>query len=153
MLLNPIWEVLLLILLFRVLIDIAFRLPQSTVLLVSLVGTITIGDSLVKAKLTHPFALIVVGITFLFTFSIANKLFAAITSLRLAFLFIGAFLDFAGIIGGTTLVILYMVQLKSAGVPYLSPLIPFKPRELKDTLIRGNIKTLLNSEHSYLKKP
>ncbi|MCK9860469.1 spore germination protein [Paenibacillus sp. ATY16] len=31
---------------------------------------------------------------------------------------------------GTTLVILYMVQLKSAGAPYLSPLIPFKRKRV-----------------------
>ncbi|GLX67264.1 spore germination protein [Paenibacillus glycanilyticus] len=148
-LLSPIFEMLLLILLFKVLIDITFRLPQSVVLLVSLVGTITIGDSLVKAKLTHPFALIIVAVTFLFTFLIANKVLAAITILRVAFLLIGAFLDFPGIIVGSTLLVFYMVQLKSAGVPYLSPLIPFKPRELKDTLFRGDLKKLLNSKHSY----
>lgn len=151
-LLSPLFEMILLTVLFKVLIDIAFRLPQSVVLLVSLVGTITIGDSLVKAKLSHPFALIVVAVTYLFTFLIANKLLAAITVLRTAFLFIGAFLDFNGLIVGTTLLIIYMVHLKSAGVPYLSPLIPFKPREMKDTLFRGNLKKLLNSEHSYSKQ-
>ncbi|WP_201007373.1 spore germination protein [Paenibacillus glycanilyticus] len=151
-LLNPFFEMVLLIFIFRTMIDIAFRLPQSLVILISLVGTITIGDSLVKVKLTHPFALVSVAITFMLTFLVLNKLVAAITTLRFSFLLIGAFLDFTGIIVGTTLVIIYMAQLKSAGVPYLSPLIPFKPKELKDTLIRGDLKKLLNSEHSYLRE-
>ncbi|WP_127497340.1 spore germination protein [Paenibacillus glycanilyticus] len=151
-LLNPFFEMVLLVFIFRTMIDIAFRLPQSLVILISLVGTITIGDSLVKVKLTHPFALVSVAVTFMLTFLVLNKLVAAISTLRFVFLFLGAFLDFTGIIVGTTLVIIYMAQLKSAGVPYLSPLIPFKPRELKDTIIRGDLKKLLNSEHSYLRE-
>ncbi|WP_299094218.1 spore germination protein [uncultured Metabacillus sp.] len=50
---------------------------------------------------------------------------------------------------GTTILILYMTNLKSTGVPYLSPLIPFRYEELKDTLYRGDLQSLLNSKHSY----
>lgn len=42
-----------------------------------------------------------------------------------------------------------MVNLKSAGVPYLSPLIPFRYQELKDTFYRGDLKSLTNSKHTY----
>ncbi|MGG1677729.1 spore germination protein [Neobacillus sp. NRS-1170] len=33
--------------------------------------------------------------------------------------------------------IIYAASLKSLGVPYLAPLIPFHPNEWKDTLYRG----------------
>lgn len=42
-----------------------------------------------------------------------------------------------------------MVSLKSLGVPYLSPLIPFRIQELKDTIYRGDLQTLINSKHTY----
>lgn len=42
-----------------------------------------------------------------------------------------------------------MVSLRSIGVPYLSPLIPFKIAELKDSLYRGNLEPLVNSKHNY----
>ncbi|MBZ9535279.1 spore germination protein [Cytobacillus oceanisediminis] len=45
--------------------------------------------------------------------------------------------------------IIYMVSIKSLGVPYLSPLIPFRIQELKDTIYRGDLQTLINSKHTY----
>lgn len=42
-----------------------------------------------------------------------------------------------------------MVTLKSVGVPYLAPLIPFRYKELKDVLYRGNLQKLINSKHAY----
>ncbi|WP_143069186.1 spore germination protein [Paenibacillus sp. OV219] len=43
-------------------------------------------------------------------------------------------------------------MLKSFTVPYLSPLIPFKPQELRDVFYRSNLKKLINSENSYTRR-
>ncbi|MGM0842740.1 MAG: spore germination protein [Bacillota bacterium] len=43
-----------------------------------------------------------------------------------------------------------MVSLKSVGVPYLSPIIPFKMQELKDTFYREDLQKLTNSKHTYI---
>ncbi|MBT2721439.1 spore germination protein [Bacillus sp. ISL-46] len=48
-----------------------------------------------------------------------------------------------------TLLFVYMTNLKAIGVPYLSPYVPLRIKELKDSLYRGDIKTLINSQHSY----
>ncbi|WP_350445762.1 spore germination protein [Peribacillus simplex] len=61
----------------------------------------------------------------------------------------GYFFGFNGIIVGTTILIIYMVNLRSLGVPFMSPIIPFRIEELKDTVYRGKLKRLLNSKHSY----
>lgn len=42
-----------------------------------------------------------------------------------------------------------MASLKSIGVPYLAPFIPFSLREMKDVLLRGDLRRLLNSKHTY----
>lgn len=67
-LLPTFWEMFILIFLIRMLVDVSFRLPNSAVILVSLIGTIVIGETAVTAKLIHPVSLIVIGITALSSF-------------------------------------------------------------------------------------
>ncbi|MBN3547969.1 spore germination protein [Fictibacillus barbaricus] len=42
-----------------------------------------------------------------------------------------------------------MVSLRSVVVPFLSPIIPFRIEEIKDTFYRTKLKTLLNTKHGY----
>lgn len=144
------WEIVILLFLVRILIDATFRLPTSTIVLVSLVGTIVVGQTAVEAKLIHSVSLIVVGVTILSSFLVIYRgLAAAETTFRLIFVLIGHFLGFQGLIIASTLLVIYLVNLKSMGVPYLSPIIPLKIEELKDSLIRGNLKKSINSKHTY----
>ncbi|ART76908.1 spore gernimation protein GerA [Sutcliffiella horikoshii] len=151
-LLPTFWEIIILIFLIRILVDVSFRLPQTAVILVSLIGTIVIGETAVTAKLIHPVSLIVIGITTLSSFLGANRgLVVVDNTLRIIFLLTANFFGFTGLIIAITLQIIYMVSLKSVGVPYLSPLIPFKMQELKDTLYREDLQKLTNSKHTYTK--
>lgn len=149
-LLPTFWEIAILLFLIRMLVDVSFRLPNSAVILVSLIGTIVIGETAVTAKLIHPVSLIVIGITALSSFLGDNRgLVGADANLRILFLIIANFFGFNGLIIATTILIIYMVNLKSLGVPYLSPLIPFKMKELKDTFYREDLQKLTNSKHTY----
>ncbi|MGM7723668.1 spore germination protein [Metabacillus sp. Hm71] len=149
-LLPAFWEMMFLLFLLKILIDATFRIPKSSIILLSLVAAIVIGETAVTAKIIHPAGLITIGITFLTSFVIIYRGLAdAMATMRFLFLLIANFFGFTGLIAGTTILILYMTNLKSAGVPYLSPLIPFRYEELKDTLYRGDLKSLLNSKHSY----
>ena len=144
------WEVVILNLLFALFFDASFRVPKSAILLISILGAILLGETAISAKLIHPVSLLVVGFAFVSEAVLANKgLGGAITILRACFILIGYFLGSNGMFIGVTLLIMYMISLKSIGVPYLSPFIPLNFKELKDTLYRGNLKTLTNSKHSY----
>ncbi|MBD7965916.1 spore germination protein [Fictibacillus norfolkensis] len=144
------WSMLLLIILIVMLIDATFRVPQNAIILISLVATIVIGETAVSAKLIHPASLITIGITFLASFLIINKgMRAPIYTLRLLFLFIGYFFSFFGLVIATTILILYMASLRSVGVPFLSPIIPFRMEEFKDTFYRGRLAKLNNIQHDY----
>lgn len=111
-LLPTFWEIFILIFLIRMLVDVSFRLPKSAVILVSLIGTIVIGETAVTAKLIHPVSLIVIGITALSSFLGANRgLVEADATLRILFLIIANFFGFNGIIFTTTILIIYMVNL------------------------------------------
>ncbi|MGD6870936.1 spore germination protein [Sutcliffiella horikoshii] len=149
-LLSPFWSMIVLFFLLTVLADAIFRIPQSAIIFVSLLATIAIGETAVSAKIIHPFSLILVAITYLTSLLLASKQMAAPTNtLRFAFLWIGNFIGITGIVIGTTILILYMVFLRSVGVPYLTPIIPFRIEEFKDTFFRGRLEKINNGKHGF----
>ncbi|WP_461611845.1 spore germination protein [Cytobacillus kochii] len=144
------WQVLLLLIVLQFIMDGSFRLPRSTVLVVSLIGSIFVGEAAVNAKLIHSSSIIFMGLTYLTSFLVLSKGFeSAVFALRMIFLLIGQFFGFMGMITGITILIIYATSLRSMGVPYLAPFIPFNPIEMKDFLYRGNTKDLINSKHTY----
>lgn len=149
-LLPVLLEIFFIMILFQLLSEASLRIPKSQVIIVSLIGAIVVGQTAVSAKIIHSFTLIIVGINFLATISIAaGGLYGTVLVLRMVFLFLGYFFGFTGIIIGSVFVIIYMASLKSLGVPYLAPFIPFHPKEMKDALIRGDLRKLINSKHTY----
>ncbi|WP_404445784.1 spore germination protein [Sutcliffiella horikoshii] len=149
-LLSPFWSMIVLFFLLTVLADAIFRIPQSAIIFVSLLATIAIGETAVSAKIIHPFSLILVAVTYLTSLLFASKQMAAPTNaLRFAFLWIGNFYGISGVIIGTTILIIYMVSRRSVGVPYLTPIIPFRIEEFHDTFFRGRLEKINNSKHSY----
>ncbi|MGG1677960.1 spore germination protein [Neobacillus sp. NRS-1170] len=65
------------------------------------------------------------------------------------FVLISNFFGLTGILIGFILLIIYMASLKSMGVPFLAPFIPFRLHEMKDVFFRGDLRKLINSKHSY----
>ena len=144
------WEVFILFILLRIILDTSVRLPKGISMTISFIGSILIGQTAVEAKLVHPVSILVVGITVILSMVLGNKgLSGAIITLRTTSIFIGHFFGIIGLIVMGTSLFIYMTSLKSIGVPYLSPYIPLRIKELKDSLYRGDIKTLINSQHSY----
>jgi spore germination protein KA len=77
-LLPTFWEEMVLLVLFRIVIDSTFRIPKNAVTLVALIGSIVIGETAVFAKLIHPVGLIVIGLTFITGILFGNKGLTAI---------------------------------------------------------------------------
>lgn len=143
-------EVLLLLLILYLLGLASFRIQTDLIVLASLVGTMVISTTLVDARLVHPISMIIVGIAILtnFLFLTGGMASAALT-LRILFLIIGSFFGLTAMGIGLLLLIFYMALLRSVGVPYLAPIIPFQPQEFKDVFYRGDLKKLINSQHKY----
>ncbi|PEJ57627.1 hypothetical protein CN601_16895 [Bacillus sp. AFS017336] len=146
-------EIFFVLILFQFLTEAALRIPKSTVIIVSLIGAIVVGQTAVSAKLIHPLTLIIVGTNFLATIVIAaGGLYGTVLILRFIFLLLGYFFGVTGILIGFIILIAYMASLKSLGVPCLAPFIPFQWNEMKDGLIRGDLRKLINSKHTYQTK-
>ncbi|MGG0175783.1 spore germination protein [Gottfriedia acidiceleris] len=139
-----------LVFLFDILMEASLRIPKNTILLVSLIGAVIVGQTAVEAKLVHQLSLIVAGISVLSSINLmAGGLGGAIRTIQILFTILGYFFGLKGILIGFFIVTVYMASLKSVGVPYLTPFIPFRYREMKDVLFRGDLRKLINSKHTY----
>ncbi|KLU63010.1 spore germination protein A1 [Peptococcaceae bacterium CEB3] len=130
-------EVLGLELVFELLREAGVRLPKTVGQAVSIVGGLVIGEAAVNAGLVGPEPVVVVAMTAIASFAIPN--YSAGTALRLlrfVLIILGGTLGFVGIVWGLMLILFHLCDLRSFGVPYLSPIAPVSPGDLKDTMVR-----------------
>lgn len=143
-------EILLFMFLFQMIIEGAIRLQKGLVSVVSIVGTIIIGQSAVEAGLAQPATLLVVSISYIFSFvSPIITLSTAVRTIRYGLIFVAAFFGLYGIVLATITLIFHLSHLRSFGIPYLSPLFPFNLVDQKDAVYRASIKKLTRSKHIF----
>jgi len=136
-------EVLILEISIEILREAGIRLPQPIGPAMGIVGGLIIGDAAVNAGIVSPFLVIVVSVTAISSFSI--PMYSAGITLRIL-RFVGMF--FASVLGilGTVLFLLlicsHLVKLKSFGVPYLTPVTPFRFNGWKDLLLRAPLRLM-----------
>ncbi|YCA44959.1 spore germination protein [Bacillus sp. JZ8] len=141
-------ELLVFMFLFQIILEGATRLPKGLVFVISIVGTIIIGQSAVEAGLVQPATLLVVSISYIFSF--VNPVVTLAPSIRTAryiLILFAAFLGLYGIIMGTLTLLFHLNHLRSFGVPYLSPISPFNVHDQKDTFFRVPFKKTRDSSH------
>jgi spore germination protein KA len=132
------FEAVLMGLVFEILREAGTRMPRTIGQAVSIVGTLIIGDAAVSAGLTSPAMVIITALTGLAVFTIPTpELVVALIPIRFFLLILGAVIGLLGVMLATIIIIAYLASLRSFGVPYLSPLAPLSPRDLKDVGIRA----------------
>jgi len=130
-------EVLLMEITFEILREAGLRMPMPLGQAVSVVGAIVLGDAAVRAGLVTSVTVIIIAISAIasFAFCYTGTLTARI--MRFPLLLTSAFLGLPGLIFGLMFILIHLANLRSFGVPYLYPLAPLSPEELKDTYIRA----------------
>ncbi|MNI17999.1 Spore germination protein A1 [compost metagenome] len=122
----------------EILREAGIRLPKPIGPAMGIVGGLIIGEASVQAGIVSPFLVIVVAFTAISSFSI--PMFSAGITLRIL-RFVGMF--FSAILGmyGTVLFFLlicsHLTKLKSFGVPYVTPISPFRINDWKDLFLRA----------------
>ncbi len=132
-----IMEALLMEFTFEVLREAGIRLPRAVGQAVSIVGALVIGQAAVQAGIVSPMMVIVVALTGISSFT--NPAFNVAISMRLLrfpIMLLAATLGLFGVMAGILAILIHLAGLRSFGVPYLTPLAPFKLADLKDTVIR-----------------
>lgn len=114
------------------------RLPKAVGSAVSIVGALVIGQSAVQAGIVSAPMVIVVATTGIASFSIPRyNLGTALRLVRFPMLILAGVFGLYGIIIGIIALNIHLANLRSFGIPYLSPVAPQIIGDLKDVLIRS----------------
>jgi len=122
---------------FEVLREAGQRIPSALGQTISIVGALVVGEAAVQAGIVSAPMVIIVALTGISSFIIPHfALSLAVRFLRFTLLFMAAVFGLLGVLVGMLIVYIHMLSLDSFGKPYLSPLVPLKPKLLGDVLAR-----------------
>ncbi len=133
------FEALLLLLVFELLVEAGIRLPRVVGGAVNIVGALILGQAAVQAGVVSPILIIVIAGTAISAFAVSTtyQLSNITRPIRLLFLVGGALLGLYGLALVFLVFLIHMAGQKSFGVPYLAPLAPLVPGEMKDVISRA----------------
>lgn len=118
----------------------AIHTPSALATALGLVAALMIGQVAVEVGLLTNEVILYLSIVALGTFATPSyELGLANRLMRIVLLIAVALFQVPGLIIGTALMILFLAQTKSFGVPYFWPFIPFNMRAFADVLIRSPI--------------
>ncbi|QUL52953.1 spore germination protein [Paenibacillus tritici] len=125
---------------FEIIREAGVRMPSPIGQTVSIIGGLVLGTAAVQAGIVSPAMVIVVSLTGISSFATpAFNMALSIRMLRFVIMGIAAFMGLYGIAIFTIMLIAHLCSLRSLGVPYMIPMGPFVPENLKDTFIRSPI--------------
>lgn len=121
---------------FELIREAGVRIPSVIGPTIGIVGALILGQAAVAAFVVSPLLIIIIAITALASFVVPNyNASFSIRILRFLFIILAGFLGFFGIAFGIFLLILHTVTITSFGVPFMTPIVPYQPRN-KDRVIR-----------------
>ncbi|WP_391209241.1 spore germination protein [Psychrobacillus sp. L4] len=128
---RPIFEAFLLEITIELIREASIRLPSPVGQTIGVVGGLVIGDAIVSAGLASNLMVIVVALTALASFVIPSvELSTSIRILRFPFMIAASIFGFFGLVMGSLILFIHLLNLQSLNRPYLSPIIPFEPKKL-----------------------
>jgi spore germination protein len=131
-------EALLMEVVFEALREAGVRLPKTIGQAVSILGALVVGTAAVEAGIVSAPMVIIVSITGIASFTIPRFNGAiAIRMLRFPITIAASIFGMFGIILSAMLILGHLANLRSFGIPYLSPVAPASASDLKDILFRA----------------
>lgn len=131
-----IFEILVMMALFEVLIEAGMHMSQNTGQAVSIVGALVVGEAAIEADLVSPAALIVVAVSAIASFAMPDQMFSnGLRLYRLAITLAGAVLGLFGVVMVGLVLMVELASLESFGTPFLAPLAGVSKVRWKDTLL------------------
>lgn len=135
---RPLIEAMIMEITIELIREASVRLPKSIGQTIGIVGGLVIGDAIVSAGLVSNLMVIVVAFTAISSFVVPSvELNTTIRMLRFPFMFLASLFGFFGIVIGTFLLVVHLLNLSSLKHPYFSPIIPFDPVGVRKIFFRG----------------
>lgn len=128
---------------FEILREAGIRLPRQVGQAVSIVGALIVGEAAVRAGLVGPATVIVVAFTGITSFVFFYSASFTIRMMRFPMIIMSAILGLYGLISVLILIVVHLCALRSFGTPYLSPVAPVVPSDLKDSFVRAPWWTMI----------
>lgn len=130
-------EALIMIAAFELMNEASVRMPRAVGSAISIVGALVLGQAAVEAGFVSAAMVIIVSSTAIANFTIPSVSAAIpIRLLRYGFMAIAASIGIYGIYIALMAMILHLCSLRSFGIPYMTPLAPFRKEDWKDSVIR-----------------
>ncbi|HPC99961.1 MAG TPA: spore germination protein [Acetivibrio sp.] len=126
---------------FDILREAGVRLPKSVGQTIGIVGAIVLGQASVEAGLISPIMVIVVSATAIASFTVPAQTDSG-TILRYIYLALAGLAGGFGVIMGLLVTLIHLASLRSFGVPYFWPVVPFDFSGLRDVFIRMPLRKL-----------
>jgi len=138
-------EILFLSLTITIIREASLRLPGSVGYFIGTLAAVVIGQSAVTGGYVSASVIIVIAISAISSYAISNSNFVyPARLLNYVMILLAGMFGMFGVVNGIVLIIWHMVSLKSFGMPYLYPIVPFDKEAIKDSFIRAPFKYLKN---------
>lgn len=133
-------EVFLMEISFELIREAGIRIPGPIGPTLGIIGALILGQAAVEANIVSPILIIIVAVTGLGSFAIPNfSAGFAFRILRFGFIILAALSGFLGITVGLVLMGLWMVNTKSFGVPFVSPVAPRTTGGFSDAVFKSPV--------------
>lgn len=143
------FEAFMIVALFEVLREAGARLPKAVGQTLAVVGGLIIGDAAIRAGLSSPSLVVIAAISTISTFMLVNQsLSSNVTLLRIFVMICSVSLGLYGFMFAATIILLYMSDLRSFGMPYLYPLSPMSFK----TVLKTALHIPMHSNEASIKK-
>lgn len=140
----PVVEAFVMEVVIEMLREAAIRLPTYIGASIGVVGGIIIGQAAVQAGIVSELLIIVVAITAIASFMTpVYDMGLTLRTIRFAMMIATSIFGVIGMSTITVLLLANLVILESLDQPYFQPIIPFRAKDLKDTIIRAPLKSLM----------
>lgn len=133
----PIIEALILEITLEMLREASVRLPTYVGISIGVVGGLVIGQAAVEAGIVSDLFIIIVAVTAIASFLIPTyDMGLAVRLMRFIFMILAAIFGIIGIVICSATMFAHLLVIESLGQPYFQPVIPFKPKDLLDVIVR-----------------
>ncbi len=122
---------------FEALREAGLRLPMPVGQAVSIVGALIVGEAAVQAGIVSQAMVIVVALTGIASFTVPSYAMGlGVRVFRFPIMFLAGTWGMFGITFAVLALLIHLSNLRSFGVPYLSPLVPINWSGLRDSIIK-----------------
>lgn len=133
----PILEAFIMIFVIEIIREAALRLPRPLSSTLGTMGAIVVGTAVVRAGFVSNQVIVIIALTALSIYSVpAYELVGTLRILSIGLLIVAQAGGLFGLIIGTLALLTELVGMESFGIPYLTPWVPVRWSDWKDTLLR-----------------